>query len=149
MDSLLEDEIEALLRGRPIPYLMKHFGVDRITPEIQRKAFTVDRPTLLAYVESRPTNIDVYGPSHGFSIHQRDGKWILIEQDERSGPIESEYATQAAARKFLVDYILRHTYTGLDFSKHPVESIVPPYTPPPPLWRRFWLRLTGHQAASQ
>lgn len=131
----IQEQIEAVLKMRAHEYVAKRCGPD-FDLHHYREAFTIDRQTVIDYVEAHQVRVeDYYSQCHylTFEVFERDGKWILRkdEVDERTGPFrrETEFDSERAARQDLLEYVLRPSDVALGVRK---------YTPPKqPWWKRL------------
>jgi hypothetical protein len=108
--------IAALLSGQGAYLAMELCGVDHVPTEFMRMTFPFTRREILDHLAEHSIPIESFLEAHWMQLSESGGKWIVTEIDERTGPWDREFVDLKAAREFLRDYCLSHTYTGLDFS---------------------------------
>jgi hypothetical protein len=111
----LAERMEALLSGRGAHYAMVQHSIDHVPERLMRQTFPFRRQDLLDYLTSCGKPVETFARAHGFTLTESNGR-VLIEEPDRYGPIKREFPLVEAARAFLTDYLLGHTYTGLDFT---------------------------------
>jgi hypothetical protein len=107
--------LDALLRGKGAYLAMKEHGVDRVPPHLMRATFPFTREDLIEHLASSGIPIEDFAGSHGITIEGKEDEVYLVEYDERFGPSRTKFPSLQAAHEWLRDFLLRHTYTGLDF----------------------------------
>jgi hypothetical protein len=107
--------LDALLRGKGAYLAMKEHGVDRVPADLMRATFPFTREDLLEYLATSGTPIEDFARSHGIFVEEHGGDVYVVEYEERFGPSRTKFPSLQAAHDWLREYLLRHTYTGLDF----------------------------------
>lgn len=107
--------ITALLSGRGAFLAMELCGVDNVPKKFMRMTFPFTRQEILDHLAAHQLPIEFILPAHNMELSERDGKAIVTEFDERTGPWDREFDSLAEAQAFLQEYFLSHTYTGLKF----------------------------------
>lgn len=108
--------ITALLTGRGAYLAMELCGVNNVPKERMRQTFPFTRQEILDHLAQHNLPIETFIAGHRMELTESNGKAIVTEHDERSGPWDSDFPDLASARAFLTKYCLSHTYTGLDFN---------------------------------
>lgn len=107
--------LDALLRGRGAFLAMKEHGVDRVPANLMRATFPFTREDLLEHLATSGTPLEDFARSHGIVVEENGYEVCLVEYDERFGPSRTKFPSLEAAHDWLRDFLLRHTYTGIDF----------------------------------
>lgn len=119
--NTLEGQVQALLENRTYKYVLAVLGGVIPSTAAHQGCFTVRRPEIDDYIARHQIDVAAYGDYHGMKLFLRDGEWIvsIFHWAERSPEYEEEIRceSEAAARKMLLDRILRNSQTGIDFSK--------------------------------
>ena len=117
----VEGQVKALLENRTYKYALAVLGGVIPSTAAHQGCFTVRRPEIDDYIARHHIDVAAYGHYHGMKLFLRDGEWIVsvFHWAERSPEYEEENRcdSEAAARKMLLDRILRNSQTGIDFNK--------------------------------
>ncbi len=114
-----DQQIRSLLDGTACELVETCVPPDRVSADSYSEVFTVSRSEILTHLQERHCLEDVVhtspGPSDGFYALLLDGGFLTFVQERQIRTQEATVATKEDVWQKFVDYLIRHSGTGLEF----------------------------------